>query len=49
MVRRAQRPPGQLVVVRATQAELEAHERRLAALDRASGGRTVWRLADPSP
>ena len=48
-VRRAQRPPGTLVVVRATAAELEAHERRLAALDRASGGRTVWRLVDPAP
>jgi len=48
-VRRAQRPPGTLVVVRATAAELEAHEGRLAALDRASGGRTVWRLTDPGP
>jgi len=48
-VRRAQRPPGALVVVRATADEIEAHERRLAALDRASGGRTVWRLAEPAP
>jgi DNA polymerase-3 subunit epsilon len=46
--RRAQRPPGTLVVLRATAAELEAHERRLTALDRASGGRTVWRSLDPS-
>jgi DNA polymerase-3 subunit epsilon len=46
--RRAQRPPGTLVVLRASAAELEAHEDRLAALDRASGGRTVWRRADPA-
>jgi len=46
--RRAQRPPGTLVVLRASAAELEAHEHRLAALDRASGGRTVWRRADPA-
>jgi DNA polymerase-3 subunit epsilon len=45
-VRRAQRPPGTLAVVRATAAEVEAHEGRLAALDRSSGGRTVWRRLD---
>jgi hypothetical protein len=33
--------------VRASAAEAEAHERRLAALDRASGGRTVWRRVEP--
>jgi len=44
---RARRPPGTLVVVRASAAEAEAHERRLAALDRASGGRTVWRRVEP--
>jgi DNA polymerase-3 subunit epsilon len=41
--RRAERPLGKLVVVRATSAELEAHALRLAAIDEASGGRTVWR------
>jgi DNA polymerase-3 subunit epsilon len=41
--RRAERPHGTLVVVRATAAELEAHALRLAAIDEASGGRTVWR------
>jgi DNA polymerase-3 subunit epsilon len=41
--RRAQRPRGRLVVLRAADAELEAHEQRLLALDRSSGGRTVWR------
>jgi len=46
--RRAPRPPGTLVVVHATAAEVEAHERRLQALDRASGGRTVWRSLEPS-
>jgi DNA polymerase-3 subunit epsilon len=41
--RKAQRPRGKLVVVRATDTELQAHELRLAALDKASGGKTVWR------
>ena len=41
--KRAKRPRGALVVRRADAAEIEAHERRLAALDKASGGRTVWR------
>jgi len=44
--RRAQRPRGTLVVVRATTEELEAHERRLLALDKASRGQTVWRLPE---
>jgi DNA polymerase-3 subunit epsilon len=44
--RRAKRPQGTLVVVRAAAAELEAHERRLLALDKASGGRTLWRALD---
>jgi len=44
--RRAKRPRGTLVVVRAAAAELEAHERRLLALDKASGGRTLWRALD---
>jgi len=41
--RRARRPQGTLVVVRPTDAEVAAHERRLAALDKSSGGKTVWR------
>jgi DNA polymerase-3 subunit epsilon len=41
--RRARRPLGTLVVVRPTAAEIAAHERRLAALDKSSGGKTVWR------
>jgi DNA polymerase-3 subunit epsilon len=41
--RKARRPRGTLLVVRATGAELQAHEQRLASLDRSSGGRTVWR------
>jgi DNA polymerase-3 subunit epsilon len=41
--RRAKRPRGTLVVLRASHDELEAHEQRLLALDRSSGGRTVWR------
>ncbi len=45
-LRRAQRPRGTLVVVRATSAELEAHEQRLLALDKASRGQTVWRLQE---
>jgi DNA polymerase III subunit epsilon len=45
--RRAARPHGPLVVVQATVAEREAHERRLAALDKSSGGRTVWRTVEP--
>jgi DNA polymerase-3 subunit epsilon len=45
-VKRAKRPRGTLVVRRATAAELEAHEKRLAALDKASGGKTLWRRLD---
>lgn len=45
--RRAQRPRGTLVVIRATAAELQAHEQRLLALDKASRGQTVWRLLEP--
>jgi len=41
--RRARRPQGALVVVRPTPEEIAAHERRLAALDKSSGGKTVWR------
>lgn len=45
-VKRAKRPRGTLVVRRATATELEAHEKRLAALDKASGGKTLWRKLD---
>lgn len=41
--RRARRPRGELVVLRATAEELAAHELRLAALDKASGGKSAWR------
>jgi DNA polymerase-3 subunit epsilon len=44
--RKARRPRGTLVVIRASAAELQAHEQRLAALDRSSGGRTVWRTPE---
>ena len=47
-VRRAERPAGTLVVRRADATETAAHEARLAALDKASGGRTVWRTFEPS-
>jgi len=41
--KKAKRPRGTLVVVRASEAEQQAHEQRLAALDKSSGGKTVWR------
>jgi len=41
--RKAKRPRGTLVVVRASETELQAHEQRLTALDKSSGGKTVWR------
>jgi DNA polymerase-3 subunit epsilon len=47
--RRAKRPRGALVVLRATPEEAQAHEQRLAALDQASGGRTLWRIAGSAP
>ncbi|MBC7982745.1 MAG: DNA polymerase III subunit epsilon [Candidatus Obscuribacterales bacterium] len=40
---RAVRPAGELRVIRASQSELELHERALAALDKMSGGKTLWR------
>lgn len=42
-VARAARPAGTLVVLRATETELAAHEALLGVLDKASGGRTAWR------
>jgi DNA polymerase-3 subunit epsilon len=44
-VRRLSIPRGKLRVVRASAAELAAHEARLAAIDKASGG-CVWLAAD---
>jgi DNA polymerase-3 subunit epsilon len=41
--RRAQRPAGALLVIVACDEELAAHETSLAAIDKASGGRTLWR------
>jgi DNA polymerase-3 subunit epsilon len=46
-VRRAKRPKGSLVVRMADAPELAAHEDLLAVLDRASGGRTLWRRLEP--
>lgn len=40
----AERPP--LKVIRASEADLEAHETRLKAVDKQSGGNTVWRKLD---
>jgi DNA polymerase-3 subunit epsilon len=42
-LKKAKRPRGTLVVVRASEIELQAHEKRLTALDKSSGGKTVWR------
>ena len=47
-VRRAERPAGTLLVRRADATEVAAHEARLAALDKASGGRTIWRTLGPA-
>jgi DNA polymerase-3 subunit epsilon len=41
--KRAKRPRGALLVRRASEDEQAAHELRLAALDKASGGNTLWR------
>jgi DNA polymerase III subunit epsilon len=41
--RRAKRPRGELMVLKASLEEEAAHELRLAALDKASGGKTLWR------
>jgi DNA polymerase-3 subunit epsilon len=52
-VARARRPAGKLVIVRASAAELQAHERALVNIDKASGGTTIWRTlgldAPPEP
>jgi DNA polymerase-3 subunit epsilon len=46
--KKAKRPRGTLLVVRASEAELQAHEQRLVALDKSSGGKTVWRKLEAS-
>jgi len=43
---RAQRPAGELKVIRASAAETELHERVLTVLDKSSGGKTLWRQVD---
>lgn len=45
VVQRSNRPP--LRVVTATAAELEAHEQRLAAIQKDSGGQCVWLRGSP--
>lgn len=40
---KALRPTGIIPVIRATDAELVQHERLLAIIDKASGGKTLWR------
>jgi DNA polymerase-3 subunit epsilon len=40
------RPRGVLRVVRASDDDLAAHERILAAIDKVSGGKTVWRMRE---
>lgn len=43
---KAVRPVGELRIIQASADELAAHERVLAALDKASGKKTVWRTLD---
>ena len=47
--KRAKRPRGVLLVRRAGEDELAAHERRLEALDKACGGAALWRALEPAP
>lgn len=48
---RTVRPQGTLAVLRASEDELQAHERSLARVDKASGGKTLWRASQflPAP
>jgi DNA polymerase-3 subunit epsilon len=48
-VTRAVRPAGTLVVRRATEDELQAHQEMLRLLDKKSGGKTAWRQFEPAP
>lgn len=43
------RPVGELKVVQASEEEIAAHARTLAAIDKASGNKTVWRALDVAP
>ena len=45
--RRAVRPDGELRVLKATADELAAHAGLLEVLDKASGGKTAWRVFEP--
>jgi DNA polymerase-3 subunit epsilon len=45
--KRAVRPAGTLVVLRASEEERAEHEGLLRLLDKASGGRTAWRTFEP--
>jgi DNA polymerase-3 subunit epsilon len=45
---KAARPSGTLVVRRATEEELEAHQAFLRLLDKKSGGKTAWRQFEPA-
>lgn len=40
---RWQRPPGELKVIAASEADLVLHDKTLVALDKASDGKTLWR------
>jgi DNA polymerase-3 subunit epsilon len=44
---KATRPNGVLPVIRASDGELAQHERLLAIIDKASGGKTLWRTVLP--
>jgi DNA polymerase III subunit epsilon len=48
-VTRAVRPAGTLVVLRATDDEIQAHQALLQLLDKKSGGKTAWRTFEPTP
>lgn len=43
------RPRGLLRILRATDEELVAHERMLTAIDKSSGGKTIWKQLAPPP
>jgi len=47
--KRARRPRGTLLVRRASEDELMAHEKRLEALDKACGGQALWRTFEQAP
>jgi DNA polymerase III subunit epsilon len=47
--KRAKRPRGELLVRRASEDELVAHEQRLVALDKACGGKALWRTFEQAP